>query len=149
MIKYKIIKLRPHHLVCIPRFFSRCGYNKEYENNFKKICFKIKKNQNLKIKIVKGCDDICNKCPYKKENICKKRVGINPLILKQDKRVLNALKIRENSIHKARNILNSSINKIKNRDLNKFCKIKEGCEFLNLCKKYGFNKSFIKDVNKK
>ena len=145
----KIINLKPHHLVCIPRYFSKGGYNKKYSQNFNKICKLIRKNPNIKIKIIKKCDDICKQCPYKKDNICKKIQDINYLINIQDNRVLKTLRIKNNSIHKAKDIFNLSINKINNKNLKKHCKIKYGCEFLKPCLKYNFNKSFIKDINKK
>lgn len=144
MRQERIIKIRPHHLLCILRYY-RGGYNKKYTNNLKKICKILRKNPNLKIKITKKCDDICIKCPHQINNICKKRKNINHYILIMDNKVLKLLKIKNNSVYKARDILNLSIDKIKNKELKNICR---GCEFLKFCIKYNLNKSFVKDINK-
>ncbi len=138
-------KIRAHHLLCIPRFYSG-GYNKKFERNLKKICFEIRKNPNIKIKVIKECDDICDKCLYKKDNICKKTSKLNIWILKQDKKVLKKLKLKKDSIHKAKDIFNLSINVVNNKNIKEICK---GCVFLENCIKVGINNSFKKDINKK
>ena len=43
-----MIKIRGHHLLCIPRFYSG-GYNKEFAENMKYICMQIRKNPDVKI----------------------------------------------------------------------------------------------------
>lgn len=141
----KMIKIRAHHLLCIPRFYGG-GYNKVFGENLKRICFKIRKNPNIKIKVIKECDDICAKCPYKKDNICKKTPKLNKWIIIKDKKVLKKLKIKENSIHKAKDIFNLSMEKVNNKNIKNICK---GCAFLKNCIKVGINKSFKKDLNKK
>jgi len=140
------LRLRPHHLLCIPRYF-RGGYNKEYADNFRRICFSIREKPYLDIEIVLGCDDVCEKCSYRQDNTCTKREGINELILIQDRKVLETLKIKTGDIFKAKDIFTLSINKIKNEDLEKFCKIYRGCDYLNSCISYGFNKSFVKNIS--
>ncbi len=140
----EIIQIRPHHLLCIPRFYGG-GYNKEFGKNLKKICFDIRKNPHLKIKVLKECDDICINCPYKRDDICKKTPKLNYWILRQDDKVLKKLKIKNNSIHKARDIFNFSINKVTSQDIKDICK---GCVFLKSCIKVGINNSFKKDLNK-
>jgi hypothetical protein len=139
-----MITLKPHHLLCIPRYY-RGGYNNKYAKNFKRICMGIRKNPDQKIKVTKKCDDICIKCPHQLNYTCKKRENINHWIMIMDNKVLKLLKIKNNSTHKAKDILNLSINKIKKKELKNICK---GCEFLQFCIKYNLNKSFIKDINK-
>ena len=139
----EIIKLRPHHLLCIPRFYGG-GYNKEFGKNLKRICFFIIKNPNITIKVSKECDDICKKCPHKRDNICKKTPKLNYWILRQDTKVLNKLKLEDNSTHKAKNIFNLSIDNINSKDVKDIC---GGCVFLNNCIKVGINNSFKKDLD--
>jgi len=141
----KIIQIRPHHLLCIPRFYGG-GYSKEFGENLKKICFDIRKNPNLKIRVLKKCDDLCEKCPYKKDNICKKTPKLNHWILRQDDKVLKKLKLKDNSIHKARDIFNLSIDSVTSQNIKDICK---GCVFLKNCIKVGINNSFKKDLNKR
>ena len=140
----RIIKIRPHHLLCIPRFYSG-GYNKEFGENLKNICFEIRKHPNLKIKLSKGCDDICKKCPYKKDNICKKTPELNYWILRQDDKVLKKLKIKDNSVYKAKDIFNFSMDNVTSQNIKDICK---GCVFLKNCIKVGINNSFKNDLNK-
>lgn len=139
-----LIKIRPHHLLCIPRFYGG-GYSKEFGKNLKKICFDIRKNPNLKIIISKECDDICKKCPYKKDEVCKKTPKLNYWILRQDEKVLKKLKIKDNSIHVVLEVFNLSINKVTSKNIKEICK---GCVFLKNCIKVGINNSFKKELNR-
>ena len=140
----KNIRIRPHHLLCIPRFYGG-GYSNGFGLNLKKICLAIRNNSDIKIKIVRECDDICDKCPYKKENICKKTPKLNKWILRQDDAVLNKLKIKQDSIYTAKNIFNKSIDEVTSDNIAEICK---GCVFLRNCIKVGINNSFRKDLNK-
>jgi len=140
-----MIKIRAHHLLCIPRFYSK-GYSEEFGENMKKICFEIRENPNIKIKIVKECDDLCDKCPYKKDDICKKTPKLNKWVLLQDDRAFKKLKIKENSIHNAKDVFNLSMEKVNSKGVKDVCK---GCVFLKNCIKVGINNSFKKDLNKK
>lgn len=140
-----MIKIRAHHLLCLPRFY-RGGYNKVFEENLKGVCSKIRKDPNIKIKVIKECDDVCAKCHYMKENICKKTPKLNNWILSKDEKVLEKLNIKENSIHKARDIFNLSMKKVNNQNIRDVCK---GCAILRNCIKVGINGSFKKDLNLK
>lgn len=139
-----MIKIRAHHLACIPRFYGG-GYSKVFGENLKRICFGIRKNPGVKIKVVKKCDDICDKCPYKKNNICKKTPTLNKWVLALDDKVLKKLDLKENSIHKAKDVFNLSIAKINSKNIKGVCK---GCVFLRNCIHVGTNNSFKKDLNK-
>ncbi|MBU1988422.1 MAG: DUF1284 domain-containing protein, partial [Nanoarchaeota archaeon] len=60
----KTIKIRAHHLLCIPRFYSG-GYNKTFSDNMKNIVMQIRKNPDVKIKVISGKSDVlCDKCPH-------------------------------------------------------------------------------------
>ncbi len=140
----KLIEIRGHHLLCIPRFY-RGGYNKKFEENMKRICQKIRKNPDVKIKLLKKCDDICSKCPYKKGNICKKTPKLNYWILAQDENVFKYLNLKENSIHKARDIFNLAMKRVDSKNIKRVCK---DCIYLGNCVKVGINNSFKKELNK-
>lgn len=144
LIMENCIRIRPHHLLCIPRFYGG-GYSKEFGLNLKKICINIRENPSIKVKVIRECDDICEKCPYKKENICKKTPNLNKWILRQDDIVLNKLEIKQNSIYRAKDIFNHSMNTITSENIANICK---GCVFLKNCIKVGINNSFKKDLNK-
>lgn len=144
MPEEKIIKIRAHHLLCIPRFY-RGGYNKKFAKNMKRICLKIRKNPDIKIKVIIGkSDDICHKCPYEYKRRCVQSKEMNKWVLSQDKKVLKHLKLKENSIYKARDIFNLAMDKLNLKNIRKVCK---GCIFLDNCIKVGINNSFRKDLN--
>ena len=74
------IKIRAHHLLCIPRFY-RGGYDELFAKNMKEICQTIRKNPRIKIKVVVGkLDDLCHKCPHESKKGCvqSNKIQFNP-----------------------------------------------------------------------
>lgn len=140
-----MIIIRGHHLLCIPRFY-RGGYTEEFADNMKKICMQIRDNPDIKIKVIKGCDDICDKCYHKKNNLCKRTPKFDCVVLRWDENVFKKFDIKENSIHKAKDIFNLSMNKVNNGMVTENCK---GCPHKKNCLKVGINNSFRRDINKK
>ncbi|MEE9525433.1 MAG: DUF1284 domain-containing protein [Candidatus Woesearchaeota archaeon] len=139
------IKIRAHHLLCIPRFY-RGGYNEEFATNMKKICTIIRKNPDTKIKILMGKpDDLCKKCLYLYKKECVQSKEIGKWVVAQDKKVVKYLKLKPNSIHKSKDVFNLSMDKINRKTIKSVCK---DCIFLENCIKVGINKSFMKDINK-
>lgn len=140
----KPMKIRAHHLLCIPRFYGG-GYTKEFGSNLKEICMKIRHNPAANIKVIIECDDICEKCLYKKDDVCKKTPKLNEWILRKDTAVLDKLKIKQNSIHKAKDLFNYAMNTVASKNVAEICK---GCVFLRNCLKVGINNAFRKELNK-
>jgi len=141
-----MIKLRGHHLFCLPRFYSG-GYDKTFAENIRKICLNIRKNPNVKIKVLIGePDDICKKCPNLSGKKCIISPEINKWVIAEDKKAVEYLKLKKNSIHKARDIFNLSIEKVNPKTIKRVC---HKCIWLDNCLKVGINKSFQKDINKK
>ncbi len=141
-----MIKIRAHHLLCIPRFYSG-GYNKKFADNMKEVCLQIRKNPDTKIKVISGKpDDLCEKCPYLSKNKCIRSEKIGKWVVTQDKKIIKYLKIKPNSVHKAKDIFNLSMDNITSQNIKEICK---GCIFLKNCIKVDINKSFQKDLNKK
>ena len=139
------MQIRAHHLVCIPRFY-RGGYDKDFAENMKNICATIRKNPNTKIKILAGkLDDLCMKCPYKYKGGCVQSEAIGKWVIAQDKKVTKYLRLKTNSLYRAKEIFNLSIDNI-NKDTIKY--VCRGCIFLDNCIKVGVNNSFRKDLNK-
>jgi len=140
-----MIKIRAHHLLCIPRFY-RGGYNKKFADNMKQICLEIRKNPREKIKVIIGKpDNLCEKCPYLFKNRCIQSKKISKWVTDQDRKVPEYLRVGQNSIHKAKEIFNLSMYKVNPKTIKKICK---NCIFLTNCQKVGINKSFQKDINK-
>ncbi|MDD5700367.1 MAG: DUF1284 domain-containing protein [Candidatus Nanoarchaeia archaeon] len=139
------MKIRAHHLACIPRFYHG-GYNKRFAENMKSICTKIRKNPSIKITVLTGkLDDICMKCPYKFKSGCIQSEEIGKWVITQDKKVAKYLKLKANSIHTAKEVFNLSIDRININTIKSICK---DCIFLDNCIKVRVNNSFRKDLNK-
>lgn len=139
------IKIRAHHLLCIPRFY-RGGYDARFAENMKKICQKIRKNPDVNMKIlVDKPDDLCKECLHWQVNKCIQSKEIGRWIVPQDKKIVKYLKLKPNSIHIAKDVFNLSIDKINSKNIRKICK---GCIFLDNCIKVGINSAFKKDLNK-
>lgn len=54
-----MIKIRYHHLLCIPRFTGK-GYSEEFCSNLLKIKNKLKSRNYI---LTTECDDVCKCCP--------------------------------------------------------------------------------------
>ncbi len=59
--------LRGHHLICL-HFFNGEGYNEEFIGNLKSTLSSASVDG---VNVISGVDDICSKCPYKKETFCR------------------------------------------------------------------------------
>lgn len=62
-----MLKLRPHHLNCIPRFNGR-GYSDAFSRNMAEIKKRFESGEQYEI--VFSADDICIACPNLKNGIC-------------------------------------------------------------------------------
>ena len=78
------MKIRYHHLLCIPRFQGK-GYSKEFCENLDKIKSSFSSES---IELVSSCDDICGLCPNNMNGVCKNESKV----MKYDAAVKNALK---------------------------------------------------------
>jgi hypothetical protein len=141
-----MLKIRPHHLLCIPRHNYISGYSRVYVRNLNRVCSEIRKNPEMEIKVSKECDVVCSKCPHRKGSICVKRPKINYWILVHDGKVLKTLRLKKDSIHKARDIFNLSMDLIGSDKLAGICR---GCGYLEECIRLGINSSFKRDLNRK
>ena len=140
-----MIKIRGHHLLCIPRFYSG-GYDKTFADNMKRICLHIRENPNTKIKVVIGePDDICKKCPNLSNKKCVMSPEIAKWVILEDKKATKYLKIKKNSIHKAKDVFNLSMEKVNDKTIKMIC---NKCPWYDNCLKVGINKTFQRELNK-
>jgi hypothetical protein len=141
-----MIRIRAHHLLCIPRFYNG-GYDKRFAENMKGICLMIRENPDVKIKVIVGeLDDLCEKCPYEYENRCVQSREIGKWVVSQDEKVAGYLDLKSNSIHVAKEVFNLSINAVNEKNIEFVC---EGCIFLENCIRVGINSAFMKDLSRK
>lgn len=70
-----MLKIRPHHLNCMPRFAGK-GYSKEFCENMQKI--KARFHGGEEYVLVYEADDICSSCPNLVNGICRdeKKVAV-------------------------------------------------------------------------
>ncbi len=81
-------KLRGHHLICL-QFYKGKGYNEIFVRNLDEI---MKVWEITPVEVIEGADDVCQKCPYLKENQC--IYYGNEAIEKDDKLALELLGIK-------------------------------------------------------
>ncbi|MDE6470925.1 MAG: DUF1284 domain-containing protein [Eubacterium sp.] len=62
-----MMKIRYHHLMCIPRYKGE-GYSREFCENLRKVKESIHEEDYT---LVDCCDDICLFCPNNENGICK------------------------------------------------------------------------------
>lgn len=87
-----ILRLRPHHLLCIA-FFKGKGYSDEFVSNMTNIVSALKENKDTPISLVSGEDDLCAHCPNNQNGICTAEDKSS----KYDQLTLTALGIDTNS----------------------------------------------------
>lgn len=84
-----IICIRPHHILCFQTYIGK-GYSKDFVDNMNKIVGSLRKNSEQLVRLVKGTEHICNKCP---NNIDGVHCESDDLVNKMDKLVLDYLGI--------------------------------------------------------
>lgn len=117
-----MIKIRPHHINCI-YFYKGLGYSKDFVKGMDKIVDVLNNNDDVEIKLVNCCDDICEKCPNKlEEEICKTNKKI---------RILDELTLKEYGlkINESYNFSYVKENIYKNFSKEKFERICEDCDW--------------------
>ncbi len=68
------MRIRPHHLLCMPRFEGK-GYSEEFCKNMADIITKIKNGEEYEI--VYGADSVCKSCPNLVNGKCKDEEKVN------------------------------------------------------------------------
>ena len=63
------MNLRPHHLLCIPKFTGH-GYNADFTAHMKSIVSELTEHPNTRITVTQGCDDLCKMCPNNINGVC-------------------------------------------------------------------------------
>lgn len=95
------ITIRPHHFLCLPGY-KGYGYSKEHANSWDRLSQSLAQYPNMKLKIVKGRDTLCEKCPNNGES----GVNCNENFLKKlDEKVKKLLGLDEKKIYRYDEIL--------------------------------------------
>lgn len=83
-----MLRLRVHHLNCIPRFQGR-GYSDEFCDNMQKIRKRFDDGEEYII--VSDADDVCKACPNLRDGVCRDEEKVS---------LYDTLSMSENSIDK-------------------------------------------------
>ncbi len=127
-----MIYLRGHHLICL-HFFTGEGYNKEFVENLYTV---IDRTKDEIILVVEGADEICKKCPYLINIICKDEKEIAEM----DRTALELLKLKTNNTV-SWDYLKEKLPEIFTHWYKLYC---IPCIYLNVCSKTSLFKSFRK-----
>ncbi len=134
------MRLRFHHLLCILGFRG-LGYDEKFIKGMERIIQTIKENLDLKIKLVEGCDDICQACPFNINGLCENEaVGGEERVRERDRQVAGRLDLKAEDILTIKEVLDSVKKKIKPGDLSVICK---DCPWL----KMGYCEEGLKKVD--
>jgi len=131
-----LVTLRAHHLLCL-QGYQGYGYDERFKVNLEKK-LKILKNHNTKVIVSSSPDDLCEKCPNLKENIC---VGIgksfresllnNEKIVKKDLAILKEIKIKSKKKYSFKELIKIVNNVFTGKNQLKY--ICNDCQWTNEC----------------
>ena len=134
------MRLRFHHLLCILGFRG-LGYDKRFIQGMEGVIRKIKKNPDLEIRLIEGCDDICRACPFNIDGHCENEVvGGEERVRGRDRQVAERLDLKAKDVLIIKEILDSVKKKVKPSDLPVICK---DCPWL----KMGYCEEGLKKIN--
>ena len=121
----EVIKLRPHHSLCIP-FFQGHGYNDEFVENMYMTIQKLKENPNIEITF--GADTLCEKCPNLRNGGCANFESVKA----HDKRVSDVCGFYDKQIMTAKEFFETA--KAKIIDTGRLSEVCKECKWSHLCK---------------
>ena len=119
------MKLRPHHLLCI-QFFSGHGYDAEFSQHMYRLIENL--SDDTECCISEGCDEICQKCPNRDNDMCEK----NDKVCRMDARVLTVCGFAYDDMAQWKNLASAVKDKI--FDMEWFEEICGECEWYCLCR---------------
>lgn len=65
-----MIKLRPHHGLCIQHFVGK-GYSEEFVVEMTNVIQQLEQNELVQIQLTSSADVICKACPHNENGACK------------------------------------------------------------------------------
>lgn len=86
-----MLTLRGHHLICL-HFFSGEGYDAIFIKNLKDVLQRVEDED---IEVCDGADDVCEKCPYLKDNKCQYNKDADKEIKEMDEKALRLLGVKQ------------------------------------------------------
>ena len=122
-----LIRLRPHHLMCIQGFQGK-GYSDFFVDHLRGIIDLLNEDPDQRIEIIHAADDICMFCPHAKPGgLCDHETKVTVY----DEKTQDFFKINEGSIV-FKEIRETVQNRLNTKVLNSIC---ADCQWLGLCLK--------------
>lgn len=90
-----MIRLRPHHLLCIRKYTGH-GYDARFTQHMDELVSNLGQNPQTEIRLVRGCDDLCAVCPNNHGDSCETLQKVASM----DKAALEAIGSPESGIWK-------------------------------------------------
>jgi len=116
------MRLRAHHLLCILGFRG-LGYDEKFIKKMESVIQRIKEHPDLRIEIIKECDDICAACPFNIDGLCENEaVGDEERARERDKQIARRLDLKTGDILTVKEVMDLLKKKIKPGDLSVICK---------------------------
>ncbi|WP_294351158.1 DUF1284 domain-containing protein [uncultured Clostridium sp.] len=112
-----MLKLRPHHINCI-YFYRGLGYSNEFVKNMDKIVNELKSNDDIRIKFVKSCDDVCECCPNKLQS---EKCNTADKVKEMDLRTIHRYNLNVDNIYNFSYIKNEIYKKMLANNFNYIC----------------------------
>jgi len=124
----KILKLRPHHLLCFHAFSGK-GYNQRFIQNMTEIKAQFLSQSETQIELTVGLDCICHACPHLRDFGCVKNDDpYEEIKIKQlDRKILKLTGLEEGQIITARKAFELAEKNIDSEKLKTLC---GNCEWL-------------------
>ncbi|MGN1114742.1 MAG: DUF1284 domain-containing protein [Oscillospiraceae bacterium] len=119
-----MIKLRPHHALCI-QFFCGNGYSKDFVDNMNRLIQSLKTNPQIEVTFSK--DSVCNCCPNSENGCCNSQCNVE----NKDKNVAEICSFSNGEICSADYFFGSAKVNIIQSGLRK--KVCGECQWNNIC----------------
>ena len=114
------MKIRAHHLLCM-QGFQGYGYSDDFITNMEQVIKDINTFPEKEIEIISDCDIICSRCPYNRNEVCKKDSDSAEKFKDTDMKTLKKLGLTENKKIKSKDIASLVKAKFKKSDIEDIC----------------------------
>lgn len=128
----EIILIRPHHGLC-SQFFAGNGYSDEFVENMTNVLDKLN-SQNLKVRFVEHCDDICSCCPKNTGGMCENEEDV----MQHDSKCMEEYGYKVGDEIRWKDLREKVVSKIKAE--NKLPSVCQGCSWGSICKNIDIDK---------
>lgn len=121
-----MIKLRPHHILCIKHYEGK-GYSEDFNAKMRDIITRLDSGE--RVRFVTGADDLCAACPHNKDGVCE----TEEKSARYDKKVSEFLQLKFDKEYCKREIAGLAQREIYGKD--RFDAVCPDCEWSYICRK--------------